>query len=352
MLINRGADMRMRAIAVVAGVVAVVAGTQVSAATPKADPLRSHQWALDQVRAPQAWRITQGKGEVVAVIDSGVWTRHPDLRAALVPGHDFTGSDTVEDDCGHGTEVAGVIGARANNGIGIAGIAPQAGIMPLRDGNGCTVNLNDTMAAISYAVAHHVHVVNISAGTLPVVGDALFDLLEQQQFQAVVDDAWNHGTLVVAGAGNSDLPICAKPGGLQHVLCVGSVGPDGVRSYYSQGDATHTADYLVAPGGGGESTQAPGADTGIWTTSWQPGTTVGAGGDSTTPPSGYADVEGTSFATPAVAAVAALLFSRGLSVQQVHDRILSTARDLGPPGWDPIYGYGEVDAYAALVGHR
>ena len=336
-----------------AAVAAVVAATTQSTAAPaKGDPLRSHQWALDQIRAPQAWRITQGKGEVVAVIDSGVWSRHPDLRGSLVPGHDFTGTGSLEDDCGHGTEVAGVIGARANNGIGIAGIAPQARIMPLRDGNGCTVGIEQQMAAIRFAADHHVQVVNISAGTQPVAGDVAFDALFRQQYQAAVDYAWAHGTLVVAGAGNSDIPICARPGALMHVLCVGSVGPDGVRSYYSQGDATHTADYLVAPGGGGESTQAPGADTGIWTTSWQPGTTVGVGGDSTTPPSGYADVDGTSFATPAVAAVAALLFSRGLSVQQVHDRILSTARDLGPAGWDPIYGYGEVDAYAALVGHR
>lgn len=206
-----------------------------------------------------------------------------------------------------------------------------------------------------YAVAHHARVINISEGTQPVVGDALFDAVNKTAFQDAVDYAWTHGTLVVAGAGNSDIPICAEPARLRHVLCVGSVGPDAVRSYYSQGDATHTDDYLVAPGGGGESTRQLGADTGIWTTAMDDasGTTIGpGGGDGSTPPPGYIDVSGTSFATPAVAAVAALLFSRGLTVQQVHDRILSTARDLGPAGWDPIYGYGEVDAYAALVGHR
>lgn len=347
--------MRLRAPLLAAATAVVLSGTGAWAAPAKGDPLRSHQWSLAQIRAPQAWRIAQGHGVTVAVIDSGVWGRHPDLRAALVPGHDFTGGGSTEDDCGHGTEVAGVIGARANNGIGLTGIAPQARIMPLRDGDGCTVNENFTIAAVRYAVAHHARVINISAGTQPVVGDVLFDALNKSDFQAAVDYAWSRGTLVVAGAGNSDIPICAEPARLAHVLCVGSVGPDSVRSYYSQGDATHTADYLVAPGGGGESTQDPGADTGIWTTAMlAQGTTISSGGsgDATTPPPGYVDVTGTSFATPAVAAVAALLFSRGLTVQQVHDRILSTARDLGPAGWDPIYGYGEVDAYAALVGHR
>ena len=347
--------MRLRTPLLAAAVVVVLSGAGTWAAPAKGDPLRSHQWSLDQIRAPQAWRITQGRGVTVAVIDSGVWGEHPDLRAGLVRGHDFTGGGSTEDDCGHGTEVAGVIGARAGNGIGLAGIAPQAQILPLRDGPGCTVDLNLTIAAVRYAVAHHARVINISEGTQPVVGDALFDTVNKSAFQDAVDYAWAHGTLVVAGAGNSDIPICAQPARLRHVLCVGSVGPDGVRSFYSQGDATRTADYLVAPGGGGESTQQVGADTGIWTTAMpeQGGNvSTGDGGGDTTPPPGYIDVDGTSFATPAVSAVAALLFSRGLSVQQVHDRILSTARDLGPAGWDPIYGYGEVDAYAAVVGHR
>jgi subtilisin family serine protease len=346
--------MRMRTPLFAAATAVVLLGGATWAAPAKGDPLRSHQWSLDQIRAPQAWRMTLGRGVTVAVIDSGIWSQHPDLRAGLVPGYDFTGGGSTEDDCGHGTEVAGVIGARANNGIGVTGIAPQARIMPLRDGASCTVNETFTIAAIKYAVAHHARVINISEATQPVVGDALFDTLSKSAFQEVVDYAWAHGTLVVAGAGNSDIPICGQPASLKHVLCVGSVGPDGVRSYYSQGDATHTVDYLVAPGGGGESTQEVGADTGIWTTALPPqGTSVTSGGSGdTTPPPGYIDVSGTSFATPAVSAVAALLFSRGLTVQQVHDRILSTARDLGPTGWDPIYGYGEVDAYAALVGHR
>lgn len=343
--------MSFRTGAAVAALLAAVTAAPVSAAPAKGDPLRPQQWALSQVRAPQAWAISQGRGVTVAVVDSGVWSHHPDLRGALVPGHDFTGSGTTEDDCDHGTEVAGVIAARADNGIGIAGIAPKARIMPLRDGSSCTVNENDMLAAIKYATAHHVRVVNISQGTQPVAGDALFDVLDKSSFQQAVNDAWAHGTLIVAAAGNNNLPICAQPAALVHVLCVGSVGPDGVRSYYSQGDATHTVDYLVGPGGGGVSTQGVQDETDVWTTGLPPAAGNVSVGGSDTPPD-YALVEGTSFAAPAVSAVAALLFSRGLSVQQVHDRILSTARDLGPPGWDPIYGYGEVDAYAALVGHR
>src|SRR5206468_3836710 len=104
--------------------------------------------------------------------------------------------------------------------------------------------------------------------------------------------------------------------------------------------------YVVAPGGG-ETTDLD-ENGGIWTTSADlegASTTVGTG--PTPPPSRYESVTGTSFATPFVSGVAALLFSRGYSIQEVHRRLLETATDLGPSGRDPVYGYGEVDAAAA-----
>ncbi|MCU1590671.1 MAG: peptidase and in, kexin, sedolisin [Frankiales bacterium] len=315
-------------------------------ASMRRDPLRSHQWGLDEIHAAQAWKLTRGEGVTVAVIDSGVDFQHPDLQGALLQGKDFTGTGTVTDDCGHGTEVAGVIAARADNGIGIAGVAPRAKILPLRDGAGCTVDFNALTTAIGYAVAQGARVINVSQATIPGVGDALFKASGEAEMQAAIDDAWRRGVLVVAGAGNDALPVCQKPAAMAHVLCVGAVSKQGTRAEYSQGDATMTVDYLVAPGGG--ETTDPATDELIWTTSAQLGspTTVGVGGGST--PRGYDQVEGTSFATPFVAGVAALMFSRGMTVQQVHDRLLSTATDLGLPGRDPVYGYGEVDAAAAL----
>src|SRR4051812_24739889 len=133
----------MRAVRVViASCLAVLMVSQAAAATPRRDPLRSRQWGLGQVHADEAWRVTQGAGVTVAVIDSGVDFAHPDLRGALLPGKDFSGSGSVADDCGHGTQVAGVIAARAGNGIGLAGVAPRVKVLPLKDGDGCTVDMN------------------------------------------------------------------------------------------------------------------------------------------------------------------------------------------------------------------
>src|SRR3954453_11443742 len=85
-----------------------------------ADPLRPLQWGLSQVHADAAWRVSRGSGVTVAVIDSGVDFTHPDLRGALLPGRDFTGSGTVSDDCGHGTEVAGGVAGGGDTGLGCA----------------------------------------------------------------------------------------------------------------------------------------------------------------------------------------------------------------------------------------
>lgn len=304
-------------------------------AAPRTDPLRSQQWGLDQIRVPQAWTLTRGSGVTVAVIDSGVDFGHPDLRGALWPGKDFTGSG-IADDCGHGTEVVGIIAAHRSNGIGIAGVAPEVKVMPLKDGAGCTVDIQQQTSAIRYAADHGARVINISQGTQPVVGDAGVRLLFAETAQAAVDYAWTKGSLVVAGAGNATIPTCGYPAALKHVICVGAVDQNRVRAYYTQGEARDTVDFLMAPGGGANQTL-------IWTTTGDVSNVTGQ-----ISKRGYAQVNGTSFATPFVSGVAALLFSRGWSVQKVHDRLLSTATDLGLPGRDPVYGWGEVDAAAAL----
>ena len=328
-----------------AAVLLVVAMHSVPAQAGGGDPLRSEQWGLDQVHIDQAWRTTTGQGVVVAVIDNGVDVMHPDLRGQFVPGHDFSGTGNVQDDCGHGTEVAGVIIARRANGRGIAGVAPGARVMPLREGGGCAHQFLQIIEAISWAADHGAKVVNISVGTVPVAGDALVKVSFEAQLQAAVDHAWARGTLVVAGAGNSTIPICGYPAAAHRVLCVGAVGQDRLKASYSNNEARTDVDYLVAPGGAG----LPGS-VDIWTTmAGSRGSDVGTPTSSSTS-SEYAPLSGTSFSGPFVAGIAALLFSQGLNVQQVHDRLLHTATDLGVPGRDPIYGWGEVDAAAALKG--
>jgi subtilisin family serine protease len=331
---------------VAAAVVAVLVPCALPAgAARRGDPLRSRQWGLDQVHATQAWQVTRGAGVVVAVADSGVDLTHPDLRAALLPGKDFTGGHSTADDCGHGTEVAGVIAAARDNGVGVSGVAPEAKLVPLKDGTGCTVNMAWIMRAIRWSADHHVQVVNVSAASIAAAGDALFEVFNRNDWQAALDYAWRRGTLVVAGAGNTSLPICARSSSAEHLICVGAVGRTGTRSSYSQGDATGTVDYVVAPGG--DNTDVPpredvlvDPDNNIWTTTDR----------RLVDPSGYVETNGTSFATPFVSGIAALLFSRGLTVQQVHDRLLRCTTDLGPAGRDPVYGYGEVDARAAVTG--
>src|SRR3954451_23890629 len=97
------------------------------------DPLRSKQWALDMLGADQARAVTDGRRAVVAVVDSGVAAEHPDLARRILPGHDFVDNDsTPQDGNGHGTHVAGIIAADADNGIGIRGVAPGASILPVR----------------------------------------------------------------------------------------------------------------------------------------------------------------------------------------------------------------------------
>ncbi|HEY8769194.1 MAG TPA: S8 family serine peptidase, partial [Thermoleophilaceae bacterium] len=132
------------------------------------DPLFPHQWGLAQVKAPQAWaRGAQGSGATIAIVDSGIDLNHPDLSGKLVPGFDFASGASCasggQDRNGHGTHVAGIAAATTNNGIGVAGTAPLAQIMPVRvldeAGNGSSV---DVSAGIKWAADQGAQVVNLS----------------------------------------------------------------------------------------------------------------------------------------------------------------------------------------------
>ena len=322
-----------RRIAGCAVALAVVAGalwpSAAGAAAPKApnDPLWGHQWGMRRIGLPAAWARSQGKGITVAVVDSGVSRTHEDLKGQL----SSLQYDTVQEDpyagdaSGHGTLVAGVIAAVANNKTGIAGVAPKAKIMALRafpvfkEDEGTSAA--DVAEAITWATAHGAQVINLSlSGSLPT----------PDTLQAVVD-ATLKGVLVVAAAGNESQPLCGFPGGYPNVICVGA--SDELDMIASFSNYAIKLD-VVAPG------------TAIWSTGVMSGQAGLASPTDTF--RRYSAVPGTSFASPFVAGVGALLMSMGASNLEAGLIIRSTAKDLGLPGYDLTYGFGRLDAKAAV----
>ena len=277
------------------------------------DPNFTNQWFLQKVSAPSAWDLSTGSSSVVvAVIDSGVDPSHPDLVAKLVSGYNFIGaaSDT-HDVLGHGTAVAGVIGADTNSGMGVAGLGWNTSVMPI-----VVVNSNNSAtyaniaAAITYAADHGAKVINMSLG-----GTSYSSTL-----QSAVDYAWSKGVVVVAAAGNNASNAAFYPAALNNVVAVAAT----------------------------DNTDAPASfsNFGNWIAVAAPGTSI----QTTTNGGGYGNWQGTSFASPQVAALAALILARnpGLINQQIVDLIKANADDQGAAGFDPYYGWGRINAYRAV----
>jgi subtilisin family serine protease len=281
----------------------LLAPAAASAATN--DPLRSHQWGLDMIRADEAHSVTSGSGAVVAVIDTGIDAAHPDLQGRVLPGHDFVDNDgTPQDGQGHGTHVSGIIAADANNGVGVDSVAPGAKILPVRvlddSGSGTSTAV---AAGIDWATDHGANVINLSlSGSVPLGGFG-----QEADIDAAIGRALARNVVVVAAAGNDSLPLCENNPFGGRVLCVGAVDRRGLRSFYSSfGQGVN----IVAPGGSG----LPGSDEDIVSTY--------NNGD-------YHYLAGTSQAAPHVSGVAALLASLGVHGQAAVQRILATATAAG-----------------------
>jgi serine protease len=310
-----------------AGVFAVAVTTLITSSAQAADdPMRSSQWYLDAIGADAAQRISSGTGVTVAVVDSGVDATHPDLSGSVINGPDLIDGDKVaNDENGHGTAIAGIIAAHARNGIGIRGAAPGVKILAVRVLGANNNGTSDIEArGIDDAVASGAKVINLSLAPPPNVAETLVPTSDVVQ---ALDRAARAGIVVVAAAGNYDLPVCAQPILATRILCVGAVNRERARSSYSNYGVRVD---LVAPGG-----ESGGPDDGIITT--------GRGG-------GYVAGAGTSEATPQVAAAAAMLMSLGLTSQQAIDRILQTTTDLGQRGPDLTYGNGLLNMAAAVAG--
>jgi len=316
------------------------------------DQYYSKQWHYETIALPQAWDITTGDNSViVAVLDSGVQLNHPDLKGNLLStGYDFVSDpqnagdgDGIDPDPtdssapsshshNHGTHVAGTIAAVSNNRIGVAGVAWNAKIMPVRvcGNNGCTDT--DIIQGLLYAAG-----LPNDSGTVPsqrakIINMSLGGQIYNSLAQETINEVVSQGVTVIAAAGNDaekGNPI-NYPCAYNNVICVGAVGPSLTRASYSEYNSYVD---VVAPGGD----EAGLVLSTVWNDNYnQPG---------------YGGMPGTSMATPHVSGVAALMLSvnPSLTPAQIQQILTGTALDLGPPGKDDEYGYGLINAYRAVA---
>jgi thermitase len=285
------------------------------------DPDFAKQYAPQITNAPKGWKINKGnKNVLIAVVDTGIDYKHPDLAAKLAPGYNIIGNNTaVTDGHGHGTHCTGIVGAITNNGVGMAGIAPDNGIFGVKvlsdSGQGTTA---DVCNGIIKAADLGAKVISLSLG-----GSG-----GQQAKQDAVNYALSKDVVVVAAMGNNGQEVKMFPGACDGVISVGSTDSADARSSFSNF-------------GPWISVTAPGSK--IWSTLPTTGSQMGTG---------YGMASGTSMATPAVAGLAGLVRSQfpSFTQAQVKAKIESSADDLGAKGFDKEFGHGRINVFKALSG--
>jgi hypothetical protein len=293
------------------------------------DMFFSYQWHMTTLGVTTAWDVTMGDGVTVAVIDTGV-SVGADGFMDLLPGWDFYDNDgDPSDEDGHGTHVAGTIAQNTGNGVGTVGLAPGVSILPVRVLGPNGGSSYDVAAGIVWAVDQGANIINMSLGG-GGYSTAMADACEY---------AVNNGVTVIAATGNDGYTnSISYPARYDTVMAVGATTMDGSIAYYSN--------Y-----GPGIDITAPGGDV----TADLDGDGYGDGVlqetlDPTTGTFGFYFYQGTSMATPHVAATAALIYANGIKdVDEILEALTSTADDMGGPGYDTAYGHGIVNPVAALA---
>jgi serine protease len=320
------------------------------------------QWHYPLINLPAAWDTTTGSAEViVAVVDTGILSGHPDLRGQLVAGYDFVrnassardgnGIDPNPEDTGngggaatssfHGTHVSGTVAAAGNNGIGVAGVAYDSRVMPLRalgaDGSGTTYDVDQ---AIRYAAGlandsgtvpgRRASIINLSLGGAPFI----------QSSQNLYRQVREAGVTIVASAGNEASSRASYPAAYDGVISVAAVDAQRRRASYSNTGSTID---IAAPGGdNGVDLNGDGYPDGVLSTGG-----IGTSGDF-----GYTFLNGTSMAAPHVSGVIALMktVNPDLGPADIDALLMrgSISDDLGPNGRDNIFGHGLINAQRAV----
>jgi type VII secretion-associated serine protease mycosin len=304
----------------------VVASVAFVAVPAHADNVRAAEYWLDEYGIRSAWNTTQGGGITIAVIDTGVDGSVPELQGAVLPGADFSGLGSPngqtpvgpQDERDHGTMVASLAAGRGTGGDnGVIGAAPAATILPISIGfgEGSTTSDDQIAAAVRFATDNGADVINMSLTRNTLEWPTSWD----EAFLYAMD----HDVVIVAAAGNrgSGTTQVGAPATMPGVLTVAGVDASGAASFDASaqgitiGVAAPSEDLVGAVPGGGHV---------IW--------------------------NGTSGATPIVAGIVALVRAAHpeLDAANVIERIVATARDAGASGTDPIYGFGLVDASAAV----
>lgn len=274
------------------------------------DPYLGSQWHTAKIGAAAAWDISQGAGVVIAILDTGVDGAHPDLSARMVPGWNvWSNNSDTSDTNGHGTATAGTAAASTNNATGVAGVAGQAKIMPVvvSDSTGYAT-FSSIAQGITYAADRGARVASISFKNLPM----------SSAVNSAAQYMKDRGGLVVVSAGNDAVNENLTP--TTTMIPVSATDSnDKLASFSSYGA------YVAM--------SAPGID--VWTTN--------RGG-------GYGAWWGTSFATPNTAGTIALIMAANpaLTSSQVESVLFTSATDLGAAGRDIYFGYGRINAAAAV----
>jgi subtilisin family serine protease len=286
----------------------------------KVDPLRKDQWYLDTMGVPSVWAAGRAtKSVTVAVVDTGVDLKHPDLQGKLVKGWNAADPASPPQDAqGHGTMCAGLVGAVADNAQGIAGVAPNAKIMPVKVGNSASSVVDAMMWA-----ADNADMITMSLSFKPNMSQYPTAV---QTTKRAAEYVMSKGVPMVCSMGNTgtsskNVPSAFAGNEVPNLIAVGATDKnDRVTSFSTFGNWC--------------SVSAPGASI----------VTTAMGG-------GYKAVDGTSFSTPLTAGVVALMLGAGVEKDPsvIKKRLQETAVDIGAPGYDEKAGAGRVDAAKAVL---